>query len=99
MFAQLKPQIDSLVAMAAQGSDPAGAADLLFDQVIMELPDMYYEKLADIFGGENFVKQAAVFNPAVSSHAEWFTKFRARVLERYEQEDSAAVATPTPPPA
>jgi hypothetical protein len=95
MFAELKPQIDALVSMAAQGSDPDGAADILFDQVIMELPDEYYEKLADLIGGQDFVTKAAVFNPAVNTHAEWFKRFQARIVARYNEEDQAATARPT----
>ena len=95
MFAELKPQIDALVAMAAQGSDPDGAADILFDEVIMDLPDEFYEKLADLIGGENFVTKAAVFNPAVNTHAEWFKRFQARIVTRYNEEDQAATTKPT----
>jgi hypothetical protein len=96
MFRELKPQIDTLVEMAGQGSDADGAADLLFDQVIMGLPDEYYEKIGDLIGGPNFVTQAAVFNPKVNAHADWFKKFQARIVARYEAEDTAASTAPTP---
>lgn len=101
MFAQLKPQIDALVAMAEQGSAADGAADILFEQVILELPDEYYGKLAELIGGPNFVTQAAVFNPKVNNHVEWFKTFQARIVTRYDAEDEAAnsTVTPTPPPA
>ncbi len=95
MFAQLKPQIDALVAMAGQGSDPIGAGDILFDQVIMELPDEYYEKLAEIIGGPNFITQAAVFNTGVNNYREWFTAFQTQVMARYEREDSESQNAPT----
>lgn len=95
MFAQLKPQIDSLVQMAGQGADPTAAADLLFDQVIVDLPDQFYEKVADIITGPNFVQQAAVFNPAVLQHKEFFEKFRAQIDKRFTDEDAQAGQQPT----
>jgi hypothetical protein len=96
MFAQLKPQIDALVQMAAQGSDPTGAADILFEQIILPLPDEFYDRLYTLISGANFITQAAVFNPAVNSHAEWFKQFQKRICERYDAEEAAARDAPTP---
>jgi hypothetical protein len=95
MFAFVKPQIDALVKMAEEGSDPVGAADLLFDQVIMVLPDDFYDKLSEMIDGPNFVTQAAVFNPKVNTHAEWFKQLKERVMQRYDAEDAAAATAPT----
>lgn len=95
MFAQLKPQIDSLVEMAKQGSDPAAAADLLFDQVIIELPDALYGRVADLIGQTNFLRNAAVFNPAVGTYETFFKAFQAQIIKRIEQEDSAAGQEPS----
>ena len=95
MFAQLKPQIDSLMEMAKQGSDPAAAADLLFDQVIIELPDVLYGRVADLIGQENFLRNAAVFNPAVGAYEVFFKAFQAQIVKRIEQEDSAAGQEPS----
>jgi hypothetical protein len=95
MFAFVKPQIDALVKMAEEGSDATGAADLLFDQVILTLPDDFYDKLSAMIGGPNFITQTAVFNPKVNSHAEWFKVLQARVMQRYDAEDAAAANAPT----
>jgi hypothetical protein len=95
MFAFVKPQIDALVKMAEEGSDATGAADLLFDQVIVTLPDDLYDKLSGMIGGPNFITQTAVFNPKVNSHAEWFKVLQARVMQRYDAEDAAAASAPT----
>ena len=95
MFAQLKPQIDALVQMAGQGSDPVGAADLLFDQLIINLPDDYYDRLYDLIEGVDFVKKAAIFNPAVNNHQPWFAAFKTQVISRYDAEEKAAQSAPT----
>jgi hypothetical protein len=96
MFAQLKPQIDSLCQMAAGGSDAIGAADLLFDNVIMELADDVYAKLADLIEGPNFITQAAVFNPAVLTHQAWFQQFQQQISKRYDDEEKPE-SVPTVP--
>jgi len=95
VFAQIKPQIDQLVLMAAQGSDPVQAADLLFDNFIISLPDDYYSRIADLVSGPNFVKNATVFNPRVTEFADFFEKFRAQIAKRVEDEDAAAGSAPT----
>jgi hypothetical protein len=84
MLAQLKPQIDSLVAMATQGSDATGAADLIFDQVFMDpdLPDAIYEKLAGFVDSDQFVNYVTIMNPAAKPHTAWFDTFKAQVVKR-----------------
>lgn len=95
MFAQLKPQIDALVQMAKDNADAVGAANLLFEQVMLELPDEIYSRVADLIAGENFVKNATVFNPAVGQYLPWFATFQAQIVKRIEQEDQEAGQTPT----
>jgi hypothetical protein len=97
MLAQLKPQIDSLVAMAAQGSDPHGAADLIFDQVLSDprLSEEDYEKIANFVDSDNFVKYVLVMNPAAAPHAAWFDAFKAQVVKRLDDSETH-VDTPTP---
>jgi len=95
MFAQLKPQVDALVEMAKQNSNANDAADILFDSMIVDLPDMFYEKLGDFFDRAEFVSQIAVFNPAVNQYRDWFEKFRAQVQKRFIQEDATAGQEPT----
>jgi len=96
MFAQLKPQIDSLVQMAAGGSDAVAAADLLFDNVITAIDDdAIYDRLFNVINGPNFVNQAAVFNPGVKQHEAWFKTFQAQVVKRYDEEDAAVGQQPS----
>jgi hypothetical protein len=98
MLAQLKPQIDSLVQMAEQGSDATGAADLIFDQVFMDpnVPEEIYEKLANFVDSDTFVKYVLVMNPAAKTHAVWFEAFKAQIVKRLDAEEPAPGA-PTAP--
>jgi hypothetical protein len=97
VFAQLKPQIDALVKIAQDGGDPVGSADLLFNEMIMPLPDDFYDKFGDLFSRENLVSQLAAFHPAVLQHRDFFEKFRKQVDARFDQEDNEAASRPTPP--
>jgi hypothetical protein len=95
VFAQLKPQIDSLVQIAKDGGDPVGAANLLFEEMILPLPDDFYDKLGDMFSRDNLVNQLAVFHPAVLQYRDFFEKFRKQVDSRFEAEDAAVGDRPT----
>ncbi|MGH3575828.1 MAG: hypothetical protein ACRDUW_29100, partial [Pseudonocardiaceae bacterium] len=95
MFAQLKPQIDSLVTMASQGSDPVGAADMLFDGVILELDDATYSRIAELLSRPAVVDQVAILNPEAAKYRDFFEKFRARIAKRVLDEDSAAGIEPS----
>jgi hypothetical protein len=95
VFAQLKPHIDTLVAMAEQGADPEPAADLLFDSVLSDLPDFMYDKVCSVIEQPNFLQNAAAINPKVTAHKDYFEKFRAQVVKRIQDEDAAAGETPS----
>lgn len=100
MFAQLKPQIDTLVQMATEQPDPqaaVAAADFLYDNMISTLPDEFYDRLYEVVSSDNFIKNASVFNPGVTQHAAWFVAFKAQVLKRYDDEEAAAISQPTEP--
>jgi hypothetical protein len=86
MLAQLKPQIDSLVEMAAQGSDATGCADLIFDQVFSDpnLPDDLYEKLANFIDSPQFVTYVTLINQTAKAHAAWFEAFKAQIIKRLD---------------
>jgi hypothetical protein len=96
MLAQLKPQIDALVSMAEQNSDPTGAADLIFDQVFLDpnLPEELFEKLAGFVDSDTFVKYVVVMNPAAKPHIAWFDAFKTQVVKRLEAE-TTSVDQPT----
>lgn len=101
MLAQLKPQIDALVSMASQGSPPTDAADLLFDQVFLTVPEEIFERLANFVDSETFVNYVCVMNPAAKPHAAWFEAFKTQIIARLNAEDQsdepgAGQIVPTP---
>jgi hypothetical protein len=97
VLAQLKPQIDSLVAMATQGSDATGAADLIFDQVLSDprLDEKDFEKIAEFIESDNFTKYVIVMNPAAGPLAAWFDAFKAQIVKRLDEAETDS-QTPTP---
>lgn len=100
VFAQLKPQIDTLVQMATEQPDPqaaVAAADFLYDNMISTLPDEFYDRLYEVVHSDNFIRNATVFNPGVAKHVPWFIAFKAQVLKRYDDEEAAAISQPTEP--
>lgn len=100
VFAQLKPQIDTLVQMATEQPDPkaaVAAADFLYDNMISTLPDEFYDRLYEVVHSDNFIKNASVFNPGVTQHTAWFAAFKTQVLKRYDDEEAAAMSQPTEP--
>lgn len=92
MFAQVKPQIDSLVQMAAQGADPLETANLFFDEVMLPLEDKEYGKICDLVMDTGFLGKISVFNPAVKQYAHFFTAMRDRIVARINEEDAASKA-------
>jgi hypothetical protein len=97
VLAQLKPQIDSLVAMATQGSDATGAADLIFDQVLSDprLDEKDFEKIAEFIESDNFTKYVIVMNPAAAPLKDWFDAFKAQIVKRLDEAETDS-STPTP---
>jgi hypothetical protein len=98
MLAQLKPQIDSLVEMAAAGSEPVGAADLIFDQVFLDpnLPEEIFQKLAGFVDSPTFVNYVIVMNPAAKPHAAWFESFKTQIVKRMNAE-TESIDSPSQP--
>jgi len=93
MLEQLKPQVDSLVQMASQGSDAVGTADLIFDQVFLNLKDEDYERLANFVDNPQFLNYVKLINPAASAHGEWFAAFQAQIVKHLNADDTQE---PTP---
>lgn len=81
-----------LTAMATQGTPPAGAADLFFEQEIQPLSDTEYSQLSDLLSRDDYLTYMGYVNAAVTQPplADWFAAFRARVLERYDAEEKTA---------
>lgn len=90
MFAQVKPQVDALVEMAAGGADGTQTADIFFEQVMMNMDDKMYGQIATFIESPNAVQQLAVFNTGVTKHAAFFEAFRVRLMQRLAEETAAA---------
>lgn len=97
MLAQLKPQIDSLVQMAEAGSDPTGAADLIFEQVMLDprLSEEDFDKLASFVDSPTFVNYVIVMSPTARAHSAWFETFKTQIVKRLSEE-TETIDTPTP---
>jgi hypothetical protein len=93
MLQQLKPQVDSLVQMAEQKSDPVGTADLVFEQVFASVSDADYEKLADFIDNPQFLNYVKLINPAAGAHIEWFTTFQTQIVKHLNFDETQQ---PTP---
>ena len=96
MLAQLKPQIDQLVTMAEQKSDPTGAADLIFEQVFLDprLPEEIFGRLAEFVENPQFVNYVTIMAPLAKPHVAWFEAFKAQIIKRLDEE-ATGVDDPT----
>jgi hypothetical protein len=89
MFAMIKNEVDALVMMADNGSEPISVANQFFDTTLMSLDDLNYSKLATIIESDDFVTSVSVYNSRVMHHAGWFTKLREQLVKRIIDENSA----------
>ena len=93
MLQQLKPQVDSLVEMAKQGSDATATADLVFDQVFATLTDEDYERLANFVDNPQFLNYVGIINPLAKNHADWFASFQKQIVKHLNVDETQQ---PTP---
>jgi hypothetical protein len=96
MFAQLKPQVDTLVTMARDGADPVETANVFFEQVMINpaTDEGVYNRLCDLFENPNAITQIAIFNTGVKEQHVFFEAFQKRVMERIQAEDQAVQNPP-----
>lgn len=88
MFAEMKRQIDALVDVARNGTDPVAVADMFYDQTMADMEDDDYSKLAGFVESEKFMGSIAIYNAKVHEHTEWFAKLRAQLVARITEADS-----------
>jgi hypothetical protein len=89
MFAQLKPQVDSLVQMFREGADPTACANVFFDQVMMVVDDATYDRLCVFFENPQAVEQITIFNTGVKELRPQFEAFQKAVTEKISSQDQA----------
>ena len=97
MLQQLKPQVDSLVQMAEQKSDPNGTADLVFEQVFMNLSDDDYEKLANFIDNPQFMNYVKLINPAAATYQAWFAAFQTQIIKNLNADETQTPTAPVAP--
>jgi hypothetical protein len=90
MFAQLKPQVDSLVQMAREGSDPLMTAQVFFDNVMMSVDDQIYDRLCVLIENPQAIEQLTIFNTGVKEQRPFFEAFQNKVKELIAGQDQAA---------
>ena len=91
MFAQLKPQVDTLVQLAADGQDPVAVADLFFDQYLVSADDETYNRMCDLFENPKTLDQMAIFNKGVQAHRDWFETLQAALKKKIATESAQAL--------
>jgi hypothetical protein len=90
MFAQLKPQVDTLVQMAREGADPVAAGQVFFDNVMMVVDDAIYDRLCTLIENPTAVDQLAIFNTGVKEQRAFFEAFQNKLKEMIMSQDQAA---------
>lgn len=92
MFAQVKPQVDSLVQMARENADPVEAANVFFELVMLneQTTDAAYNQIADLIMDSGALNKLAVLNTGVREYAPFFQAFQRRLSERILEETQAA---------
>ena len=82
MLAQLKPQLEQLAELAAQGADPKETAKLVMDLMpsSAEMDDQLY-KLVET--PDNFARRA-LLSAKVREYREWFEALRVAILAEFE---------------
>lgn len=83
MFAQLKPQVDTLVQIAREGQVGATeVADSFFQTTMLRLDDDAYDQLCEFFEDPNSIDHIAVLNTGVREHRAFFETLQNRIKER-----------------
>lgn len=82
MFAQLKPQVDTLVQIARDGGDATKVADTFFETTMLPLPDDGYDRLCEFFEDPKTLDHIAVLNTGVIEQRTFFETLQNRIKER-----------------
>lgn len=99
MFAQLKPQVDTLVQMARDGQDAIQVAEMFFDQFMSSAPDELYTQLCELFENPKTLDRMALFNKGVTELRPWFVTLQETVCHKIKQEEAQATAGSVENPA
>lgn len=81
MFAEVKTQIDALVQVAQQGSDPVMVAEHFYTEVLEQLNERNYGRIAAVLESDNYLDQLAIYNPKIKELREWSDLFRGKIVQ------------------
>jgi hypothetical protein len=87
---QLKRQVDILVAQAVSGADPTEVAEMVLDMT----PETRLVELHTFLSRPTVIAEMTAVNSAVQTHAEFFGKLRAAILEQLADAPAEPPATP-----
>lgn len=95
MFAQLKPQVDTLVGMAREGQDAKAVGDMFYDQFLASTNDEMYDQLCDLFEDPKTIDRIALFNAGVKEFRPWFVTLQETIIAKIKLEAAQAVTQNT----
>jgi hypothetical protein len=91
MLAQLKPQLDTLAEMAAQGADPAEVAKLVLET--LPATDEVDEQVLKLVSSPEAFGRLYILSPKFGEQREWGEKLRLAILAEFPEEEAPPAAT------
>lgn len=91
MLAQLKPQLDTLAEMAANGTDPAEVAKLVLET--LPSTDEVDEQVLKLVSSPESFARLYLLSPAFALQQEWGEKLRLALLAEFPEEESGTAPT------
>lgn len=90
MFAQLKPQVDTLVQLARDGQDAVAVGEMFYDQFLINAEDAMYDQLCELFEDPATIDRIALFNKGVNEFRPWFMTLQEAIIKKIKQEAAQA---------
>lgn len=90
MFAQLKPQVDTLVQMARDGQDATAVGEMFYDQFLgtTAVTDDMYDQLCELFENPKTIDRLSLFNVGVKEFRPWFETLQATIIKKINDESA-----------
>jgi hypothetical protein len=90
MFAQLKPQVDTLVQMARDGQDAVAVGEMFYDQFLgtTAVTDDMYDQLCELFENPKTIDRLSLFNVGVKEFRPWFETLQATIIKKINDESA-----------
>lgn len=84
VFAQIRPQLDALTQMAAEGADPKTVSEMVLQ--MMPESDEMDTALFEFLNDSKWFEKLSVMNPKIIPQREWFEKLHAAMLAEFSEE-------------